>query len=210
MIPGKEAISVFMVFLRGPEMKMQSEHASKSKLAPAEIRAAREAAGLTQTAAGELLHTTCRAWQQWEAGDRRMHPAMWELFCIKTAKAPVPPPHETMALSPLIFHEYSRLLRAERARTRERQRAWRENRKKLQQGEHGVEQAQAFARPARAHYDRAIADDDQIINILRSMPDACVEKKIQKLVDTVRAQGFRTSMARVERLIPDAMARAKK
>ncbi|MEA3097388.1 helix-turn-helix domain-containing protein [Caballeronia mineralivorans] len=50
---------------------------------PEDIRAARQAAGLTQTAAGALLHTTCRTWQKWEAGDRQMHPAMWELFCIK-------------------------------------------------------------------------------------------------------------------------------
>lgn len=55
---------------------------------PAEVRAAREAAGLTQTAAAALLHTTCRTWQQWEAGDRKMHPAFWELFRIKTARAP--------------------------------------------------------------------------------------------------------------------------
>jgi DNA-binding transcriptional regulator YiaG len=51
---------------------------------PEDIRAARLAAGLTQTAAGELLHTALRTWQQWEAGDRKMHPAMWELFCIKS------------------------------------------------------------------------------------------------------------------------------
>lgn len=50
---------------------------------PATIRATRVAAGLTQTAAGALVHTTCRVWQQWEAGDRRMHPAFWELFLIK-------------------------------------------------------------------------------------------------------------------------------
>ena len=50
---------------------------------PADIRAAREAAGLTQTGAAHLLHTTCRTWQQWEAGDRRMHPAFWELLTIK-------------------------------------------------------------------------------------------------------------------------------
>lgn len=31
-----------------------------------------------------LVHTTCRVWQQWEAGDRRMHPAFWELFRIKS------------------------------------------------------------------------------------------------------------------------------
>jgi len=53
--------------------------------APAEVRAAREAAGLSQTAAGVLVHTTCRTWQQWEAGDRRMHPAFWELFRIKSS-----------------------------------------------------------------------------------------------------------------------------
>lgn len=54
--------------------------------APAEIRAAREAAELSQAAAGALVHTTVRTWQQWEAGDRRMHPAFWELFRIKSGK----------------------------------------------------------------------------------------------------------------------------
>lgn len=52
--------------------------------APADIREAREAAGLTQTDAAALLHTTCRTWQQWEAGDRRMHAAFWELFRNKS------------------------------------------------------------------------------------------------------------------------------
>lgn len=52
---------------------------------PEAIKAARLSAGLTQTHAGALVHTTCRVWQQWEAGDRRMHPAFWALFCIKTA-----------------------------------------------------------------------------------------------------------------------------
>lgn len=51
--------------------------------APGEVRAAREAAGLTQTQAGVLVHAGCRTWQQWEAGERRMHPAFWELFCRK-------------------------------------------------------------------------------------------------------------------------------
>ncbi|TAL65737.1 MAG: hypothetical protein EPN79_11185 [Burkholderiaceae bacterium] len=50
---------------------------------PSEVRAAREAAGLTQTEAAALVHTSCRTWQQWEAGDRRMHQAFWELFRIK-------------------------------------------------------------------------------------------------------------------------------
>lgn len=48
-----------------------------------EITAARESAGLGKTEAAELVHTTYRSWQQWEEGDRRMHPAFWELFRIK-------------------------------------------------------------------------------------------------------------------------------
>jgi hypothetical protein len=31
----------------------------------------------------EQVHTTRRVWQQWESGDRRMHPAFWELARIK-------------------------------------------------------------------------------------------------------------------------------
>ncbi|MFU4723612.1 helix-turn-helix domain-containing protein [Pseudomonas aeruginosa] len=56
-----------------------------SSPAPTEIRAAREVAGLSQTAAAELVHSKLRTWQQWEAGDRRMHPGLWELFRLKTA-----------------------------------------------------------------------------------------------------------------------------
>lgn len=51
--------------------------------APEAVRAAREAVGLTQTAAADLVHCQLRAWQQWEAGDRRMHPAFFELFLLK-------------------------------------------------------------------------------------------------------------------------------
>ncbi len=52
---------------------------------PAEIKQAREAAILTQTEAAACIHTTCRVWQQWEAGDRQMHPAFWELFTLKNS-----------------------------------------------------------------------------------------------------------------------------
>ena len=48
-----------------------------------EIRAAREAAGLTQQQARDLVYASSRAWEQWEAGDARMHPGLWELFVIK-------------------------------------------------------------------------------------------------------------------------------
>jgi DNA-binding XRE family transcriptional regulator len=59
---------------------------------PREVREVRELAGLTQTQAGALVHTTCRTWQQWEAEQgtkyhRAMHPAFWELFCRKIAVA---------------------------------------------------------------------------------------------------------------------------
>lgn len=53
---------------------------------PNEIRQARELAGLTQTQAGELIHSKLRAWQRWEAGDAPMHPAFFELFVLKTKR----------------------------------------------------------------------------------------------------------------------------
>ncbi len=58
-----------------------------SNVAPdlAEIRAAREAAGLSQSSAAALVYSGLRTWQQWEVGDRRMHPGLWELFRLKTA-----------------------------------------------------------------------------------------------------------------------------
>ena len=57
---------------------------------PHDVRDARERAGLTQTQAGALVHTTCRTWQQWEAepgskDHRSMHPAFWDLFNNKIA-----------------------------------------------------------------------------------------------------------------------------
>lgn len=51
-----------------------------------EIRAGREAAGLTQSAAAALVHANLRSWQKWEAGERAMHPAFWELFLIKSGQ----------------------------------------------------------------------------------------------------------------------------
>lgn len=69
-----------------------TNHPNRSKRAPsparnptpAEVRARREQLGLTQTAAAAVVHTKLRAWQQWEAGERAMHPAFWELFTLKT------------------------------------------------------------------------------------------------------------------------------
>jgi len=60
--------------------------------APADVLAAREAIqarlGVGITAAQDwcaaAVHTKRRPWQQWETGDRAMHPAFWELFQLKT------------------------------------------------------------------------------------------------------------------------------
>jgi DNA (cytosine-5)-methyltransferase 1 len=59
---------------------------------PAEVKAAREAVQKrlstnvteSQKWCGLQVHASVRGWQQWENGDRRMHPAFWELFLIKT------------------------------------------------------------------------------------------------------------------------------
>ena len=64
----------------GQEYKMPEE----TNPTPEEIRAARMAAGLSQTAAARIVHASLRSWQQWEAGDNRMHPGLFELFQIKT------------------------------------------------------------------------------------------------------------------------------
>lgn len=47
------------------------------------LRVARELAGLSQAEAAALLYRTARNWQQWELGERRMDPALWELFQLK-------------------------------------------------------------------------------------------------------------------------------
>ncbi len=56
--------------------------------APAEIRSARQAAGLTQTQAASLVLSPLRRWQDWEAGTHRMHPGLWALFQLRTAPPP--------------------------------------------------------------------------------------------------------------------------
>lgn len=55
---------------------------------PSQIKRLRELAGITQTQAAGLLYTSLRSYQQWEAGDRGMHPAFWELFRLKVVIDP--------------------------------------------------------------------------------------------------------------------------
>jgi transcriptional regulator with XRE-family HTH domain len=46
---------------------------------PAEIR---EAAGLTQRETADKIYASQRAWEDYEQGRRRMHPAIWERFLL--------------------------------------------------------------------------------------------------------------------------------
>ena len=67
--------------------------AMQSPPTPAEIRAAREAAGLSQDAAAALLYKARSSWAQWEAREgspnhRAMDPAFWELFQLKARPKP--------------------------------------------------------------------------------------------------------------------------
>ncbi|MFT6324985.1 MAG: DNA (cytosine-5)-methyltransferase 1 [Halieaceae bacterium] len=48
------------------------------------ITLARKTLNFTQTQAAEVIHVSQRTWQQWELSQRKMHPAFWELFKIKT------------------------------------------------------------------------------------------------------------------------------
>lgn len=52
---------------------------------PAEILSVRKSCDLTQAEAAALVHSNLRSWQYWESGGNKMHPAFWELFCIKSA-----------------------------------------------------------------------------------------------------------------------------
>lgn len=50
-----------------------------------QVRAAREAAGLTQQQAAELVHRDKRTrWSEWETGTRQMQPDTFELFLLKS------------------------------------------------------------------------------------------------------------------------------
>jgi DNA-binding transcriptional regulator YiaG len=70
-----------------PNRSRRTPSAARSPT-PAAIRAAREAAGLTQLAAARIAYSTLRAWQWWESGGRAMHPAIWELWTIKAQAIP--------------------------------------------------------------------------------------------------------------------------
>jgi transcriptional regulator with XRE-family HTH domain len=55
---------------------------------PAEIRAARKKAGLTQQKAAEMIGFEVRSWNRWESGNGNMHPALFDFFCRKCQLSP--------------------------------------------------------------------------------------------------------------------------
>jgi len=56
---------------------------------PDQIKLLRKTLGMKQKEAAEFVHVTTRAWQLWEAGDREMQPATWELYVIKCGMHPL-------------------------------------------------------------------------------------------------------------------------
>jgi len=55
-----------------------------SRPAPAEIRASRRAAGLTQAEAAALVMVSPRTWPKWEQGERQMPASTWLLWQLRT------------------------------------------------------------------------------------------------------------------------------
>jgi putative transcriptional regulator len=66
--------------------RSRRKDAPGSTPSPDEIRAAREAAGLSRPDAARLIHATGRTWEKWELGAQRMHPGLWALFQLRIGK----------------------------------------------------------------------------------------------------------------------------
>jgi len=63
----------------------RSNRAKSSNPLPEMITSDRYSFQLTQAQAAKLIYATVRTWQDWEAGRRRMHPALYELFVLKAS-----------------------------------------------------------------------------------------------------------------------------
>ena len=78
-----------------PERRMMPNHPNRSRREnpaanpkPEQIRELREQTGLTQQQMADLIHYNIRGYQKFEAGNTRMHPAVWELLQIKAGSSP--------------------------------------------------------------------------------------------------------------------------
>lgn len=56
---------------------------------PDQVKVTRKALGFTQKESAEMVRSSLRAWQLWEAGDRTMPAGIWELFMVKTGLHPL-------------------------------------------------------------------------------------------------------------------------
>ena len=65
--------------------KSRKSHAHNPK--PDEIVSFRKAAGHTQAQMANMIYSTVRTVQDWEAGVNRMHPGLFELYLTKTHQA---------------------------------------------------------------------------------------------------------------------------
>ncbi|MEI2416239.1 helix-turn-helix transcriptional regulator [Orrella sp. JC864] len=66
----------------------RSRHRAAANPTPEQVRAARDAAGHTQTEAARTIGLTLVAWQRYEAGERRMHPTYWDAYLLRTDQHP--------------------------------------------------------------------------------------------------------------------------
>lgn len=57
--------------------QLRELHAKPKAPSAEQIRATRQAVGLSQSAAGQLCFVALRTWQSWEGGEREMQPAIW-------------------------------------------------------------------------------------------------------------------------------------
>jgi DNA-binding transcriptional regulator YiaG len=69
-----------------PNRNKDRANSAASNPTPDMILARRNGLGLTQQAAGKVVYSSLRRWQAWELGESRMHPAIWELFLLKTGE----------------------------------------------------------------------------------------------------------------------------
>ena len=67
--------------------RSKKNRSSAANPAPSEVRAAREAAKHTPAQAAAMIYSTASTWEEWEKEQserRRMHPAFFELYLLKT------------------------------------------------------------------------------------------------------------------------------
>lgn len=60
--------------------RLSSTSAKAKRPTPKQIEKARLTAGLTQRQAADLINYSERAWQEWEAGRRRMRQSTFDIF----------------------------------------------------------------------------------------------------------------------------------